>query len=105
MSWQGIQTFQQPAMDLEFHLEASKAKQVGKTITVSKRLHASCGRYFQGRPSLMVFLDHFRLQKTQDSPGIANPLTWVFCHVDSWRRFTRNVVLHESIHVTRVLTS
>lgn len=48
MSWQGIQTYQQlnphleeghdrTAMDLEFHLEASKAKQVGKTITESKQ--------------------------------------------------------------------
>jgi len=43
MSWQGIQTYQQlnphleeghvrTAMDLEFHLEASKAKQVGKPL-------------------------------------------------------------------------
>lgn len=43
MSWQGIQTYQQliphleeghdrTAMDLEFHLEASKAKQVGNPL-------------------------------------------------------------------------
>ena len=82
MSWQGIQTFQQPTMDLEFHLEASKAKQVSKNITVfkqkrmeAKRVHASCSRYFQGCQSFKVFLDHFRLQKNQDSAEIANPVT------------------------------
>ena len=45
MSWQGIQSYQlnphleegRTAVDLEFHLEASKAKQVGKTTTESKQ--------------------------------------------------------------------
>lgn len=39
MSWQGIQTFQQPAMDLEFHLEASKAKQLQVNDEIRRLSH------------------------------------------------------------------
>ena len=92
-------------MDLEFHLEASKAKQVGKTITVSKqkrmeakRVHASCSRDFQGCPSFKIFLDHFRLQKTQDSAEMANPVTRIFV---TW---TAGAALHAMSSSTKTFT-
>ena len=105
MSWQGVQTAYQQlnphldrtAMDLEFHLEASKAKQVGKTITDSKReLILHVGLISKVIP-LKVFLGQVWFLKTRYSLEIANPVTRILL---TW---TRIFFLHESIHPTRVV--